>query len=124
MTDANTAHHQFTTPQQVAADIAREYREDARRWTQLTWARRSFERFANSCNYDSGEAVCWCLRGAVNKRVGLGSLEMATLEAFDAALGDPPDDALDGDILCVRWNDAKGRTVEEVIALCDKVAAS
>lgn len=106
------------TPQQVAADIAREYREDAARWTQDWYAK---DANGEECSSRDPIAVCWCLRGAIERRVGDWGDETQTFRAFDAALGHEPEE---NHLYLVEWNDEPGRTVAEVIALCEKVAAS
>jgi hypothetical protein len=66
------------------------------------------------------EATCWCLSGAIDRRVP-DAARGAVYEAFNRALG------CTGirDACCIQnWNDQLERTVEEVIDLCDKVAQS
>ena len=112
------------TPQQIAADVAREYREDLRRWTQGHWARD-----ANGYGVGTRDsrAVCWCLRGAIDKRLQ-GSDQPtfdAIYRAFDKAIGCAWEEGrTDNHVHFVAWNDRPGRTVREVIELCEKVAAS
>lgn len=110
------------TPQAIAADIAREYREDATRWTQGDWSR---DRDGNGRGSNSPDAVCWCLRGAIMKRKPDVLLATRTYLTFDAALGHTrdPNDPEDTHLYFVAWNDKPGRTVAEVIELCNKVAA-
>lgn len=114
------ARQTFKTAQEIAADIARDFREDASRWTQRAWSRD-----ANGVGtYEHSEdAVCWCLRGAIDIRLDPDAAAGPILSAFDRALGYEPEDD-DDTLRFVAWNDAPGRTVGEVIALCDKVAQS
>lgn len=104
-----------TEPKIIAADIAREFREDSKRWTQGHWARtESGER----CTENHQKAACWCLRGAIDKRTPNDPL--AVYVAFDAALGHTLKPGMRLEF--VDWNDEPGRTVGEVIELCEKVA--
>jgi len=111
------------TPQAVAADIAKEFREDHTRWTQRWYARLSANPLGGSCGPHHEKAVCWCLRGAIDKRFPT-DVDVETLwpiyEAFDKAL----DRTLENRLHFVDWNDDPKRTIGEVIALCEKVAAS
>jgi len=114
----NLSDEKRLTPQVVAADIAREFREDARRWTQKACAR---DGNGYSCDENDSAAVCYCLRGAINKRVSWDNdLNHEVCQAFDIALGHEPTETY----RFVAWNDSPGRTVGEVIGLCEKVAAS
>lgn len=112
----------LVTPQQVAADIAREYRANHCLWTQKVLGRDSDG--VNTYDATDPRAVCWCLRGAIDRRLPTGSFAAQRVyEAFDRAIGRewaPDDDA----VYFVDWNDSPGRTVEEVIELCEQVAAS
>lgn len=107
-----------TDPKAIAADIAREFREDSKRWTKGYWAR---DAEGVRVNLNSPLAVCWCLRGAIDKRVPQDVSAVPVYEAFDAALG-PVGGVPEGDLAFVRWNDASKRTIQEVIDLCEKVA--
>ena len=126
-----TEAHRSADPKAIAADIAREYREDASRWTQGAFARAAPEDSYDGEQMGLGNpldsrAVCWCLRGAIDKRTGNSdSLAWPTYQAFDEALGYAVGGRMLGDnepLWFVRWNDAPGRTVGEVIELCEKVA--
>lgn len=116
-----TRHTEMTSPQQVAADIAREFRQDATRWTQRWYAK---DAFGSDVYEDDPSAVCWCLRGAIDKRclsqMANERLALRTYEAFDSVLSLPPND--DDRLSFIKWNDDPKRTVVEVIALCDRVA--
>lgn len=108
---------QSNDPKTVAADIAREYREDAARWTRGWYARNAL---GKQCGVDDPLAVCWCLRGAIEKRVGDGDESLIVMRAFDEALGFQWHDG-NNEVQFVNWNDHPTRTVGEVIALCDAV---
>lgn len=112
MTDART-----TDPKNVAADIAREYREHAERWTQ-GWYAKTAE--GKDCGPTNPNAVCWCLRGAIEKRVGEGDEGIPIFEAFDRALGFQDSE---NTLHFIAWNDDPERKVSEVIALCEAVAS-
>ena len=82
--------------------------EDPKRWTQ-----REDARAANG-NYtypDSPDAVCWCLYGAMKKIY-------PDIYAYNA-IRDTVIKKLNGGI--VFWNDATGRTHEEVLNLCKEL---
>jgi len=81
----------------------------ARGWTQRVWARD-----AGGCASDgtAAEAVCWCALGALaGAEVDHISRAMAEL---GAALPEGAHHGVD------EWNDAPGRTHEDVIALYDR----
>lgn len=105
----------------IASEIAKEYREHPTHWTQGHWARNELGGYTD---YNSETAVCWCLRGAIDKRLSCGSSAASELYSlFELAVsGVRMSD--DGHLEFVDWNDEPGRTVQEVIALCEKVAAS
>ena len=110
------------TPQQVAADIARELRADVSRWTRGWYARDARGR---GCQAQDAQAVCWCLRGAIERRVGdENPLTDPIFKAFDKALGYDHGDDDSFELQFVPWNDDPQRTAADIIALCDKVAAS
>lgn len=100
---------------QIAADIARELREHPGRWFQ-----GALVRFASGASTSTGyglqrvDAVCWCLEGHICKRVDDEVRLVAMNKFHEAAL--IPEGSLNS------WNDKPGRTVEDVIALCEKVA--
>lgn len=103
-----TAERVFSSPLAVAADIARELREHPDRWTKGFNARNASGLFTGV--HDPG-ARCWCLHGHILKR----NAEFA-LATIGAAFGYP-------NISWSCWNDAHERTVEDVIALCERVSA-
>lgn len=100
---------------QIAADIAKELREHPERWFQ-----GALVKFADGASTSTGagllrdDAVCWCLEGHICKRVDS--------EVRWVAMGDFRDAAkITGSLNF--WNDERGRTVKDVIALCDEVAS-
>jgi hypothetical protein len=100
----------MNTIQEIAADIARELREDPTRWTQKASAR-------DTTGYGvapaSEKACAWCLYGHIERRNAYQTIEH--FRALDSCMP----------LGCtISWNDAPERTVDDVIALCDKVAAS
>lgn len=115
MTDAQT-----NDPASIAADIARELREHPERWTQNRYARDSGGEPLDDPKHV--HAVCWCLYGHIRRRLdeeamgeGVASTHGAFIDAIRRA--SPMAQAS-----LVIWNDRYGRTVGEVIALCDAVA--
>jgi hypothetical protein len=111
-------------PRSVAQKIAAELREYPARWTQDVFARNSR---GDSVAHDSPEAVCWCLHGLIRRALGLPSGRLRTvgaeiISAFDraAAVANPSDREFRG---FVAWQDQECRTVGEIIAVCDWVAA-
>lgn len=122
-----TRHTIFSSLQEVAADIAREFREDASRWTQEEMARDASGSAIDALDEPelAEQAVCWCLRGAIDKRLPhFGGRSGPVYLAFDRALGHSIKSEAEHDTLeFVKWNDAPGRTVADVIALCERVAS-
>lgn len=100
------------TAKEIAADIARELREHPEHWTTGTSAR---DAAGGWVAVDSADAVCWCLFGHIAKRFPRYTSEIHLKPFFDAAGVDWETKGF-ADI-----NDDK--TVEQVIAICDKVAA-
>jgi hypothetical protein len=100
----------MSTAQEVAADIAAELRITASRWTAESNAR-------DACGTHTGvknsDAVCWCLFGHILRRCGDRAESIAY--AMQEIAGIPS---------IVAWNDKPGRTVAEVIDLCEKIAAA
>lgn len=103
------------TPQEIAKSIADELRQHPERWTQGCTARN---KEGMPVPHDDIAAVCWCALGHLWRIDPDGSTGM-----LDAAFSLMARKHMDfGSI--VKFNDAPGRTVEDVIALCDKVAQS
>lgn len=120
----------YTLPEEariVARDIAKEFRAVPDHWTQGINARNAIK---DSVAATSPEAVCWCLRGAIDLRIRPDCVDfehrrVVVYRAFDVMLGHPlppPYMMEHAPIHITTWNDAHGRTIEEVIELCDKVA--
>lgn len=111
--------HLANDPRSVAADIAREYRDAPQKWIQDYMCMDADGEDWMDPGYEG--AVCWCLRGAIDKRVPQGAAKVYL--AFDRALGHNIASEKEHDTLhFVSWNDRHGRTVDEVIDLCDAVA--
>lgn len=103
------------TPQEIAADIARELREHPEHWIQgslVGFANGERGNDAESVNADN--ATCWCFEGLIYKRTGTED-NFAVLEAFRAVIG-----MMEIHI----WNDELQTTVALVIDVCDRVASS
>lgn len=99
-------------PKTLAADIARELRENPNAWTQSYMARRADGKQALVL----GDGACsWCLVGHIERRLKDRVVNHPqVLTAFYNHLDRKS-------IVC--FNDAEGRTVADVIELCEKVAA-
>jgi hypothetical protein len=115
--DQGTYDKTFADSKTMAADIARELRQHPDRWMQ-----RRLVRFRNGLTSNDQDevsredAVCWCLRGHILKRIGPDTRFIEVDEHFRAALGRR--------VFISEWNDAKDRTVAEVIELCERLAAA
>jgi hypothetical protein len=112
--------------QSVARVIAAELREYPWRWTQGVYARDAQD---EEVEHDSAAAVCWCLHGFIRHVLQLPAsgefTPTAILSAFEqAAVGKSYDPVTSAEVAFVDWQDAKGRTVADIIAVCDLVAAS
>lgn len=115
-----TSHTEmFQSAQEVAADIARELREHPEHWIQNSLVRvESGREFDDPGFVTCGDAVCWCLEGLIIRRTSIdpedGRIDRdLVFDAFRNVLGEHE---------LYRWNDARGRTVGEVIALAERVA--
>jgi len=103
-------------PKAIAADIARELRDDPKRWTQGVLSRSARGEslmHVTDCTR-SPRAACWCLIGHIIRRTGSGR-DYPVTSKFRAVLGT--------DELAM-WNDKAGRSAQDIIDACDKVAAS
>lgn len=100
---------------------AKELLSDPARWTQGEWSRDA--KGLPSTYRDAGPPVCWCLRGAITRVAGgfdnSGGAEEIVEEAFRGA----PHPGQGERMLFVEWQDAKGRTHAEVMALLDNSIA-
>ena len=94
-----------TTPQEIAADIAKDLRKDPSRWGK-------YETYRNG---DPNSPCCLVGQIAARSRIFEDgpALHIQTADMFREILDD---NGLTG------WNDKSERTVEDVIAVCDKVA--
>jgi hypothetical protein len=99
----------------------REILTNARALIAKGWTQGHYARMASGypCHENSQRAVSWCLVGAVC-RAGEIYLRQAldAVEYLREIIGDP-DLPLIGN-----WNDAPGRTQEEVLALLDRAIAA
>lgn len=98
----------------VAADIARELRCYPNKWTQGAFA---LDTNGNSTNAMDPRACAWCLGGHIEKRdpsnVGYYDYSSHLYLQFRGAIARSVSS----------WNDDAERTVEDVIALCDRIAS-
>lgn len=109
MTDtAPVSHALVMTPQELAKSIADELRSDPTRWSQGSAV--ALDKDGRIVRAEDPSAISWCIIGHALKRNAELPDEFR-IQAGEKMIG------------CV-WNDAPGRTVADVIALCDKVAAS
>jgi hypothetical protein len=100
---------------EIAADIARELRTSPGRWGQ-GW----FWIDADGAHVRTAEeGVCFCLAGMIHARLGTENQALTT-SVFDVFEANLPSD----DVNIATWNDTPGRTPEDVIELCEKVATS
>ena len=77
-------------------------------WTQRSNAR---DRKGHPEFFDSTDATCWCLEGAMRK-------ESANWQEFSYALHEVAQET--GGVPCV-WNDVPGRTQDEALWLLDRL---
>lgn len=98
----------------VAADIARELRVYPNNWTQGAFAVDTNGNYTNARN---SRACAWCLGGHIIKRdpsnMGDYNFSSPLYLQFRGAVGRSVSS----------WNDVAERTVEDVIALCDRIAS-
>jgi len=113
-----------TDVQSLAHRIATELRTHPEHWTQGEFAR---DAQGGKVDYRSPAAVCWCLHGFIRRELAVpigGSTASEILSAFEqAAIGKPYIRDVSG-LGFVAWQDEQGRTVADIIAVCDLVAAS
>lgn len=100
------------TPQEIARSIADELREHPEHWTQGAIARTS--EGEELVSFMDKRAVYWCLEGLFYKHAR-GARFREFSKAIDLAMGRR--------VIPFLYNDNKDRTVTEIIALCNKVAA-
>lgn len=97
----------MTTIKTIASDIADELRSNPK-----AWHRGGFSNSTGQFDVDAPDATAWCLSGHMKRR-GV-SLSGEEYHAF----------AIHCHGSVCAWNDVPGRTVDDVIALCEKVAAA
>lgn len=103
----------FNTTKELAADIAKELREHPGHWTTHAAAK---DASGAECSADDPDAVSWCLFGHIEKR-GIEPYHADIARPFFSIAGlDYQTDSY----ACI--NDA--RTVEQIIQICDAVAAT
>lgn len=90
---------------EIAAEIAKNLKKNPHTWTKGAFAR---DKDGFKCANSKG--VCWCILSHIEIRHG------GMAESFSHAAG------LQNACELAEWNDAPGRTVAEVIALCEQVA--
>lgn len=100
----------FSTPEQVASDIARELTADPGAWNQGDWAA-----------HRDGGGLRHCLSEHIYRRTSLSTaLRFDTVAAYKTAIGkherleDPP--------VITDWNDRASTTVADIIAVSQRVA--
>lgn len=103
------------TPQEIAKSIADELRQHPERWTQGYSARGQD---GSPVAHDDTSAVCWCLLGHIWRKDPDGSSGL-----LDAGFSLVARKHIEFSSI-VKFNDAQGRAVADVIELCDKVAQS
>jgi hypothetical protein len=103
-----------STAQEIAADIAKELRENPGNWCKVTIARDEHGRTVDPLDE---AACCWCLLGHFEKRLD-GSWEPA-ITPFVREL---ERQRKIGSVAL--FNDAPSTGIDDVIALCDLVARS
>ena len=105
------------TPQEIAADIARELRENAKCWTRGCLARNQH---GDGVDANSKHAVSWCLIGHIIKRTerSQGLVIGRFCPTLHAFLGE-----CTTEMSLSEWNDSR-RSVNSIIKLCEKVANS
>lgn len=99
------------TSKEIAADIARELREHPERWMQ---GRSASTPTGDTVDVNSPRASKWCLSGHIQRRQEDSFSLLALLDPFVRCAGMKVTD----------FNDHQDRTVDEIVALCDRVAAS
>jgi hypothetical protein len=102
-------------PKAIASDIARELRANPATWTQGVMARNAA---GAQALVDESGACSWCLVGHIERRLKDRLINRPdVIDAFRRHLERDRKSI-------VAFNDVRSRTVDDVIALCEKVAAS
>jgi hypothetical protein len=91
------------------------------------WTQGAFARVTHgwSCKADSERACCWCILGALARAVGVPDVSHFQPDAHRTRPAWFAEGLLEGkvDEPLPEWNDAPGRTIEQVLGLLDAVAA-
>jgi hypothetical protein len=95
----------FFTAREIAAEISRELRDNPQAWHRGAFSNAPDKRV------DAVDATAWCLSGHLRKRGQPTWGPIYVAFADETGIGS----------VC-QWNDMDDRTVDEVIALCDRVA--
>lgn len=103
----------------IAREISEELESHPERWFQGALVKFATGAMASTgYGIDRDDAICWCLEGHIYKHVDATVRVQAVFSFLEQAYGlIGTYNSLNG------WNDAPGRTVEDVIELCKKVAA-
>lgn len=104
------------TPQETARAILALYDGKPERWTQHSEAR---DVAGDDVTPLDGDAVCWCVFGAIQKV----SKTVRWTDAVSFPLTKALDQELGGESWPEDWNDAPERTFADVVALLEKIAA-
>lgn len=108
------------TAKKIAAEIAAELKEHPEHWTQGAYAKLDG---GKPCDVTEPEARYWCILGLIGKRLPIGAsilLQDRIAAGFINAISEKDWRADDFKMLS-RWNDRHGRTVQDVISLCERV---
>lgn len=99
----------------IAKSIAEELRAHPDHWMKGALVRfKDGVESSSGIALNSDNAICWCLEGHICRRVSR-EVHSQALMTFREAVNIET---------LFRWNDEPARTVEDVIALCEKVAMS
>jgi len=119
--------HELVTSEQyveaakyIAADIIQELSAYPARWCQGALGRFIDDRRALFSELWQDDVVCWCLLGHFYKRLGgCQPVEYDVVTVCDKVF-EVVRRELGGKIVGL-WNDARDRTVQDVIALCRRI---
>lgn len=105
----------------TAFDQLRERLATRGRWIQGAWARTS--RRGRVVWADDGKATCWCLQGAINGTPMSTETLHVMQRVFIKLLPSPLAPYEDCNPITI-WNDAPGRTHQQVLDLIDAARAA
>ena len=114
------ANNDAPDPKAGLLDIARELKEHPDRWCQGEAAMDDEGRVRD---FSDPKAVKWCLLGHVWKRAGLYSIAPIR-KLLTSVLRDLPAQVESVGWGPVRFNDEPGRTVQDIINLCEEAAGA